>query len=162
MEIKADHLKSKALVLTVFFWIGPASADTVLQGQVVRILDGDTVEVLDAGKQTHRVRLANIDAPERKQAFGDVSRQALAAMAYRRQVLVLDEGGDRYGRRIGVLTINGRNVNAEMVAQGMAWVYTQYNNDKNLPTLEARARAGKLGLWADIHPMAPWDFRHSR
>ncbi|RMU54531.1 putative nuclease protein [Pseudomonas savastanoi pv. glycinea] len=106
--------------------------------------------------------MANIDAPERKQAFGDVSRQALAAMAYRQQVLVLDEGGDRYGRRIGVLTMNGRNLNAEMVAQGMAWVYTQYNNDKNLPPLEARARAGRLGLWADVHPMAPWDFRHSR
>ncbi|AVB23400.1 MULTISPECIES: thermonuclease family protein [Pseudomonas syringae group] len=162
MEIKADHLKSIALVLTASIWFGHAQADTVLQGQVIRILDGDTVEVLDAEKQTHRVRLANIDAPERKQAFGDVSRQALAAMAYRQQVLVLDEGGDRYGRRIGVLTMNGRNLNTEMVAQGMAWVYTQYNNDKNLPPLEARARAGRLGLWADVHPMAPWDFRHSR
>ncbi len=160
--LKPGRLKNTALLLSILIWCGHANADTVFQGEVIRILDGDTVEVLDAEKQTHRVRLANIDAPERKQAFGEASRQALASMAYRQQVDVLDTGGDRYGRRIGVLTVNGRNLNREMVAQGMAWVYTQYNKDKTLSGLEEKARADSLGLWADAHPIAPWDFRHSR
>lgn len=149
-------------LVSMLLWVGHASADTVFKGEVIRILDGDTVEVLDAEKQTHRVRLANIDAPERKQAFGEVSRQALASMAFRQHVTVLDTGGDRYGRRIGVLTVDGLNLNREMVAQGMAWVYTLYNKDKKLTVLEETARAGRLGLWADTNPIAPWDFRLSR
>lgn len=151
-----------AVLLTAFLCIGQASAQTMFRGDVVRILDGDTVEVLDADKQTHRVRLANIDAPERRQAFGEVSRQALATLAYRQQVEVLDQGGDPYGRRIGVLTLNGRNLNAAMVTQGMAWVYTRYNTDRTLPALEKSARAGRIGLWADKNPTPPWDFRHAR
>ncbi|WP_440057857.1 thermonuclease family protein [Pseudomonas fragariae (ex Marin et al. 2024)] len=151
-----------ALLLTMFVWAGHANADSVFQGEVIRILDGDTIEVMDAGKQTHRVRLADIDAPERKQAFGDASRQALASMAFRQKVSVLDAGGDRYGRRIGVLIVNGQNLNREMVAQGMAWVYTQYSKDKTLTALEETARTHRRGLWADAHPIAPWDFRHSR
>jgi endonuclease YncB( thermonuclease family) len=155
-------MKTAAVLVTAFLWVGHASAQTVFNGDVIRILDGDTVEVLDAEKKTHRVRMANIDAPERKQAFGEVSRQALATMAYRQKVEVLDQGGDPYGRRIGVLTVNGRNLNAAMVAQGMAWVYTRYNTDKALPALEKTARATKVGLWADQNPTPPWDFRHAR
>ena len=155
-------MKTAAVLVTAFLWVGHANAQTVFKGDVIRILDGDTVEVLDADKKSHRVRLANIDAPERKQAFGEVSRQALATMAYRQQVEVLDQGADPYGRRIGVLTVNGRNLNAAMVAQGMAWVYTRYNTDKTLPALEQTARASKVGLWADPTPTPPWDFRHAR
>ncbi len=155
-------MKRSAMLLTAFLCVGHANAQTTFSGDVVRILDGDTVEVLDAGKRTHRVRLANIDAPERRQAFGEVSRQTLATMAYRQQVEVLDQGGDQYGRRIGVLTVNGRNLNAAMVAQGMAWVYTRYNTDRTLPALEQRARADQIGLWADKNPTPPWEFRRAR
>lgn len=155
-------MKTTTVLMTAFLWVGHASAQSFFTGDVIRILDGDTVEVLDAEKKTHRVRLANIDAPERKQAFGEVSRQALATMAYRQQVEVLDQGGDPYGRRIGVLTVNGRNLNAAMVAQGMAWVYTRYNTDKTLPALEKAARTNRIGLWADESPTPPWDFRHAR
>ena len=151
-----------AVLFTAFLCIGNASADTSFRGDVVRILDGDTVEVLDAAKQTHRVRLANIDAPERRQAFGEVARQALATMAYRQKIEVIDKGGDQYGRRIGVLMLNGRDLNAAMVGQGMAWVYTRYNSDPTLPALEQRARAARIGLWADQNPTPPWQFRHAR
>ena len=151
-----------AVLFTAFLCIGNASADTSFRGDVVRILDGDTVEVLDAAKQTHRVRLANIDAPERRQAFGEVARQALATMAYRQKIEVIDKGGDQYGRRIGVLMLNGRDLNAAMVGQGMAWVYTRYNSDPSLPALEQKARAARIGLWADQNPIPPWQFRHAR
>ena len=151
-----------AVLFTAFLCIGNASADTSFRGDVVRILDGDTVEVMDATKQTLRVRLANIDAPERRQAFGEVARQALATMAYRQKIEVIDKGGDQYGRRIGVLMLNGRDLNAAMVGQGMAWVYTRYNSDPTLPALEQRARAARIGLWADQNPTPPWQFRHAR
>lgn len=150
-----------AVLFTAFLCIGNASADTSFRGDVVRILDGDTVEVLDAAKQTHRVRLANIDAPERRQAFGEVARQALATMAYRQKIEVIDKGGDQYGRRIGVLMLNGRDLNAAMVGQGMAWVYTRYNTDRTLPALEQQARTNQIGLWADKNPNPPWDFRRA-
>ena len=151
-----------AVLFTAFLCIGNASADTSFRGDVVRILDGDTVEVLDAAKQTHRVRLANIDAPERRQAFGEVARQALATMAYRQKIEVIDKGGDQYGRRIGVLMLNGRDLNAAMIGQGLAWVYARYNSDPTLPALEQRARAARIGLWADQNPIPPWQFRHAR
>lgn len=155
-------MRQAVVIFTALLCIEQAGAQTLFQGDVVRILDGDTVEVLDMNKQTHRVRLANIDAPERRQAFGEVSRQALATMAYRQRVEVLDRGGDQYGRRIGVLTLNGRDLNAAMVAQGMAWVYTRYNNDHTLPPLEKKARMARLGLWADKSPTPPWEFRRAR
>ena len=151
-----------AVLFTAFLCIGNASADTSFRGDVVRILDGDTVEVLDAAKQTHRVRLANIDAPERQQAFGEVARQALATMAYRQKIEVIDKGGDQYGRRIGVLMLNGRDLNAAMIGQGLAWVYARYNSDPSLPALEQKARAARIGLWADQNPIPPWQFRHAR
>ena len=151
-----------AVLFTAFLCVGNTSADTSFRGDVVRILDGDTVEVMDATKQTLRVRLANIDAPERRQAFGEVARQALATMAYRQKIEVIDKGGDQYGRRIGVLMLNGRDLNAAMVGQGMAWVYTRYNSDPTLPALEQRARAARIGLWADQNPTPPWQFRHAR
>lgn len=151
-----------AVLFTAFLCIGNASADTSFRGDVVRILDGDTVEVLDAAKQTHRVRLANIDAPERRQAFGEVARQALANMAYRQKIEVIDKGGDQYGRRIGVLMLNGRDLNAAMIGQGLAWVYGRYNSDPTLPALEQKARAARIGLWADQNPIPPWQFRHAR
>ena len=151
-----------AVLFTAFLCIGNASADISFRGDVVRILDGDTVEVLDAAKQTHRVRLANIDAPERRQAFGEVARQALATMAYRQKIEVIDKGGDQYGRRIGVLMLNGRDLNAAMIGQGLAWVYARYNSDPSLPALEQKARAARIGLWADQNPIPPWQFRHAR
>lgn len=151
-----------ALAASLLLFTLPAVADMRFQGEVVRILDGDTVEVLSSNKTTQRVRLANIDAPERRQAFGDRARQALADLAFRQPVDVLDQGGDRYGRRIGVLMVNGNNVNAEMVKRGMAWVYKRYNSDPALPALEREARAARIGLWADTHPVAPWDFRRAR
>lgn len=164
--MKAKQLilsRASALLLAgVICLAQQANAQGQFQAEVIRILDGDTVEVLTAAKETQRVRLANIDAPERRQAFGEVSRQALAAMTYRKSVVVVDQGADRYGRLIGVLQKDGRDLNAELVKQGMAWVYTRYNNNPALPALENQARVARIGLWADKSPVAPWEFRRAR
>lgn len=130
-------------------------------GRVVAIIDGDTLDVLVDNRPV-RVRLAQIDAPERSQAFGTRSRQALAALAFNQDVTVVDAGSDRYGRQLGTVFVAGANVNAEMVNQGMAWAYRQYVTDRSLFDLEGRARAARRGLWADPAPIEPWLYRRNK
>ena len=147
------------------FWLAVLLAFTGLahadfSGQVVAILDGDTIDVL-VDRRPVRVRLAQIDAPEKRQAFGTRSRQALAELVFRKTVQVSEEGSDRYGRVIGTIHIGDLNVNAQMVREGMAWVYRRYAKDRALYELEIRAKESRLGLWADLEPIAPWDYRRN-
>jgi endonuclease YncB( thermonuclease family) len=138
-----------------------AQAET-LEGKVVKIADGDTLTLLTSSNQQVKVRLAGIDTPERKQPFGNKAKQALAKLAFQKQVLVEVDTKDRYGRTVGVVFVDGQNVNAELVRQGMAWVYRKYNKDKALYELEAKAREKELGLWLKENPIPPWEWRRGR
>ncbi len=133
-------------------------------GNVIAIVDGDTIDVLLDEKQKVRVRLADIDAPESHQAFGSRSRQHLASLVFRQQVRVVDKGVDKYGRTLGVVfTGQDANVNVEMVHQGMAWAYRyreRASNSAMLP-VEAEARSAKRGLWSDQNATPPWEFRRA-
>ena len=133
-----------------------------LEGKVVKIADGDTLTLLTPSNQQVKIRLAGIDTPERKQPFGKRAKQALAKLAFQKQVLVEVEAKDRYGRTIGVVFVDGLNVNAELVKQGMAWVYRKYTDDKRLYTLESEAKQAKRGLWLDENPIPPWEWRRGR
>ena len=82
-----------------------------LTGRVVNVSDGDTITVLDADKVQHKIRLTGIDAPERKQAFGNVSRESLADMVAEQQVTVEFDKQDRYDRVLGKVLVDGRDVN---------------------------------------------------
>ncbi|MBL1875120.1 nuclease, partial [Klebsiella pneumoniae] len=90
--------------------------------KVVRAIDGDTVQVYDGATNT-RVRLYGIDAPESKQAFGQKAKQAMTQMAANKVVVIEDHGQDVYGRMLGTLYLNNQDLNAVMVAEGMAWAY---------------------------------------
>jgi len=125
------------------------------------VYDGDTVTCLDENNQQQKVRLAEIDAPESGQDFGKVSREALAAMVFGRTVEVTDQGRDRYGRWIAQLSVDGTDVNRQMVASGNAWNYAAYSKDPSLAEAQKQAQAQKLGLWAQANPVAPWDYRKS-
>lgn len=150
----------RALLATALLAVSSAVwAD--LSGPVVAILDGDTIDVLVDSRPV-RIRLAQIDAPEKKQAFGTRSRQALSAMVFRQVVTVAEAGPDRYGRTLGTVFAAGVNVNAAMVDQGMAWAYRQYVTDRSLIQLEAQARAARRGLWVDPAPVEPWLFRRNK
>lgn len=136
------------------------SAD--IQGKVVRILDGDTLEVINA-KRPVRIRLAGIDAPEKKQAYGRWSTEVLKSLVGGKSVTVSYTQRDRYGRILGQIFAPDRvNVNQFMVRAGAAWVYTQYNTDPALPGLQNEARQQRRGLWADRSPVSPWTWRHRR
>jgi endonuclease YncB( thermonuclease family) len=137
----------------------------ILVGEVVAIADGDTLTVLDADRLQHKIRLAGIDAPERKQPFGQRSRQMLADLVFRKHVEVMTEKKDRYGRTIGKVIYQGRDVNLILVSEGMAWHYKRYAreqdpSDRKLYALaEEEARAQRKGLWSDPQPIPPWSWR---
>lgn len=127
--------------------------------KVVAVYDGDTVTCIDETNQQQKIRLAEIDAPEAKQDFGQASRQSLANMVFGRTIQVVDSGRDRYGRWIGRLYVDGIDVNRQQVATGMAWHYADYSKDKSLATVQAQAQAQRIGLWSQPNPIPPWEFR---
>ena len=127
--------------------------------RVVGISDGDTITVL-AGTTQVNVRLNGIDCPEKGQPFGARAKQLTSELAFGKTVTVRPAGTDRYGRTLGeVLLPDGRALNRELVAAGMAWHYAQYSKDETLARLERQARAAGLGIWSEARPVAPWEFR---
>lgn len=153
---------SMKLLLATFALALSFSAHADFTGNVVGVADGDTITVLDENKIQHKVRLAEIDAPEKAQAFGNKSKQALSALVFDKQVSVVEQGQDRYKRTIGRIYQGDVDVSAEQVKQGMAWVYRKYSKDKTLLPLEDKAKSQRLGLWADAKPTPPWEWRHSK
>lgn len=133
-----------------------------LEGRVVGISDGDTLTLLDAGNQQHRIRLAQIDAPEKSQAFGADSKTQLSNLAYGKRVRVEIVDTDRYGRTVGTVWTDGVNANKEMVRAGLAWVYRQYATDPDLFRIESEAKANGKGLWAEPSPTPPWEYRRKK
>lgn len=134
---------------------------TTLVGWVVKIADGDTLTMLIDGRQ-ERIRLSDIDTPERKQPYGTRAKQALANLTFGKTISVETTKRDRYGRVIGRVTVDGVDVNAELVRLGYAWVYRKYSNDAELLRLEQTARNERLGLWADGNAIPPWEWRRGR
>lgn len=133
----------------------------IFTAKVIRIIDGDTMEVLYRGKPV-KIRLAHIDCPEkrRSQPFGNAAKQALSDLCFGQQVIVSGDRYDRYGRLIAVITNNKRqNVNQEMIKKGMAWHFKKYSTDSVYTKLEAEARSNHIGLWREAHPVAPWEWR---
>jgi endonuclease YncB( thermonuclease family) len=129
--------------------------------RVVAITDGDTLTVLDEQNQQHTIRLAEIDAPERRQPWGDRSRQHLSALAFGKTVSIQQTDTDRYGRTVARVFANGEDINRAMVRDGNAWAYREYLTDQTLLGTEARARQAHSGLWSlsDAETVPPWQWR---
>jgi endonuclease YncB( thermonuclease family) len=134
----------------------PTYAD--FTGKVVKVADGDTITVLRDSEQI-KIRLAGIDAPEKAQPFGNVAKQSMSEMLFGKEVRVIEQGPDRYGRTIGRVYQGDVDVSAEQIKQGMAWVYRKYTKKAALYQLEDEAKQQRLGLWADAEPTPPWVWR---
>lgn len=150
----------KKLVLALALLTPITAFSTEWTGTVVGISDGDTLTVLNAEKRQVKIRMAEIDAPESKQAFGTQSKQSLSDICFKKSVVVDDHGGDRYKRTLGRIKCDGVDANAEQVRRGMAWAYKQYLTDQSIAALEEEAKSNKTGLWTDENPTPPWEFRH--
>lgn len=153
------------LTLFLLLRITQAALAEALVGKVVAVADGDTVTVMDTGQHKHKIRLAGIDAPESRQAFGQRSRQSLNEMLAGQWVQVFYDKTDRYGRLVGKVQVSGRDVNLEQLRRGMAWHYKKYEGEQGeqdrqaYAAAEQQAQIARLGLWRDPGPQAPWDYR---
>ncbi|EEF5709829.1 micrococcal nuclease [Salmonella enterica] len=155
-------LMNTVFILTSTALVSGSLYAAEIRGKVIRVLDGDTIDVLQ-DKTPVRIRLANIDAPEKKQAYGRWSANQLKGLVAAQPVTVTYTQTDRYGRIIGrVFTTNGTEASRFMVQSGAAWVYERYNADRALPELQREAKMHKRGLWADNQPVPPWEWRHKK
>ena len=155
-------MKTAAWIAALLFLAPIAARDETLAGQVVSVADGDTITVLADGERV-KVRLAEIDAPERGQPWGRRAKQALTGKVAGHVVQVESSFNDRYGRRVGYVTDSGRDINRELVREGHAWVYRQWLRDETLLGDEAHARAAHAGLWSlgDAERVPPWQWRQA-
>lgn len=145
------------ILLTVLF-AAPAFAGE-FAGQVVGVIDGDTIDVLHDGR-TERIRLNGIDTPEKGQDYGRRAKQFAEDLLAKQEVKVLIQGADKYGRTIGdVFLSDGTHLNKELVKAGLAWWYCRHSSDDSLKQLEEEARDAKRGLWKDPVPIPPWVYR---
>jgi endonuclease YncB( thermonuclease family) len=129
------------------------------------IADGDTLTArceLPEGKANITVRVAEIDAPEKGQAWGQRSRQHLAALCHSRPAVVRPQTTDRYGRTVARVECDGSDASAEQVRAGLAWVFDRYVRDRSLYAVQEEARDERRGLWADHEPVPPWEWRRAR
>ena len=159
-SVTVKFLVSCLLLLAVL-----ACAETIT-GKVVGVMDGDTIEVLDATNIPRRVRLEGIDAPEKAQPFGARSKQHLSDQVFGKQVEVQSNKTDKYGRTVGKVMIVGKDANLDQVRSGFAWHYKEYQKEQSAgdrlayANAKTSARNMKSGLWNDSQPMPPWEWRH--
>jgi micrococcal nuclease len=139
----------------------PTAIETRLQLKVTSVHDGDTFTGINEANEQMKVRLDAVDAPELSQPYGQASRKALGEKIFGKTVTVITKKHDRYGRTIGHVLIDKRDVNLELLEDGAVWHYTAYDHNKRLREAEASARSSKKGLWRDASPVAPWDWRRT-
>jgi micrococcal nuclease len=148
-------------VIVSFYPLSAFSTDTVVEAKVVSVHDGDTVTVLDTERVSYKIRLAEIDAPESGQPYGQKSKQVLSELVFNQRVKVTSPSKDRYGRLIGYISLDGKDINEEMLQRGAAWVYRQYAKTDSYFIAEAFAKENKIGVWslseAEVTP--PWEWR---
>ncbi len=125
---------------------------------LVNVIDGDTVIIRD-NTLTYHLRLLDIDAPERQQAFGIQSRRSLKQLCEHANIAVQLQGRDLYGRTLGHLYCNNTDASQSQIALGMAWFNARYSKRLELDTLQRQAQQQGLGLWQDAEPMSPWQWR---
>lgn len=154
----------------VLITVLPVSAET-LRGMVKAVHDGDTVVLVGRGTGRVTVRLYGIDAPETRkpdspgQPFGSQSKRVLMFKVLGKEVSAEVQDRDQYGRVVAVLQLAGRDINAEMVTEGLAWAYRQFLSGpyaSRYIQLEEQARRQHRGLWRDANPQPPWEFRRGQ
>lgn len=145
----------------------PGTSNSV-SGKVVKIIDGDTIDILDAQNAQHRLRLKGIDAPERTQAFYEVSRKNLATLVLEKQVAAHYEKVDQWGRLVSTVSVDGEDVCLEQIRAGLAWHFKRYEDEQtpadrdSYGTAEQKAHEQRRGLWKDSNPTPPWEYRRNK
>lgn len=176
-----QNRRSRTWLLSLLLLSSAIHAET-LSGRVVAVSDGDTITVLNADKDQHKIRVAGIDAPEKAQAFGNRSKQHLSHLVFGKSVSIEWTKRDRYGRVVGKIIVAAPedcpdashgcpkilDAGLAQVNAGLAWHYKQYAKEQSpedrehYAAAEQRARENRVGLWRDENPVPPWEWRHQR
>lgn len=146
-------------ITTIYFIFCLSLFANEFTGKVIKVTDGDTINILNDKNETIKIRLLDIDAPEKKQAFGTKSKDNLAKYIAGKIVTVNYQKKDKYGRVLGTIYFENKDINLQQVKDGFAWVYRKYSNNKEYFKYETIARNSNFGLWADKKPIEPWNFR---
>src|SRR6266571_4493592 len=157
------------IFLQLLLLTGAAYAGREVEGVVKAVYDGDTLLLTTREESRLKVRLYGIDAPETRkpdkpgQPYGDISRRELMHKVMGRRVTAEIVDIDQYKRAVAVIRYEGRDVNHEMVAEGMAWAYRRYLQGAYASEYigaESLARSRRAGLWREPNPQPPWEFRN--
>jgi micrococcal nuclease len=133
---------------------------SAFDGKVVSITDGDTFTILTQQNRQFKIRLYGIDCPERRQDFGNVAKQRLSELIFRKFVYVKKTDVDRYGRTVAIVLDENKNcVNELLLKEGLAWHYIKYDGNPNWQLMEDSARMNGIGLWSATNPIPPWLWR---
>lgn len=169
MNFVASHgITTHCLFASVLALLACSVSAETITGQVVAVADGDTITLLDPGNAQHRIRLGGIDAPEKGQPFGNVSRQHLAELAFGKQAEADCYKTDRYGRLVCTVYVDEKDVGLAQLDAGLAWWYRKYANEQppqerlEYEMAETKAFVDRIGLWKDKNPMPPWAWRSSK
>ncbi|WP_452228287.1 thermonuclease family protein [Lacinutrix sp. MEBiC02404] len=151
------------IILSSYKYSNRTLKPTIIKGKVIGIMDGDTFKLLTKDSTILKVRLANIDCPEKKQAFSIKAKQFVSDAVFSKQVTVQVLKKDRYRRLIAnVFYGDSINLNHQLVKHGLAWHYAKYSKDTILQGLEDQARKDKVGLWVDKKAISPWQWRDDK
>ncbi|RCW91313.1 thermonuclease family protein [Winogradskyella arenosi] len=155
-------MKSRIIIIILLSCF-TINAQSILYGKVTAITDGDTFKLLQKDSTLIRVRLANIDCPERKQPFSKRAKQFASDAVFGKNIEIVVLNKDRYGRYIAnVIYDVDKNLSEELLKAGYAWHYVRYSNDSTLQDIEDKARKIKIGLWGDPNAIAPWSWRSNK
>ncbi|MDE3744076.1 thermonuclease family protein [Maribacter polysaccharolyticus] len=154
----ALHLKNKIFILSLFASLFISAQS----GTVIKVKDGDTIVILDQDKQQHTIRVADIDCPERGQPFSKIAKDFVSQEVFGQQVEVEKLKTDRYGRTVGRVLYDEKDLALELLEHGLAWHYKYFSDNEQMAQLEENARNEKKGLWADPYPINPYDWRKGK
>lgn len=157
-------MRTLSIILALLVLATTPTFAATLSGKVVRVADGDTIAILTPDKEEVKIRLVEIDAPEKDQPYGQKSKQSLSDLVFEKNVRVEWDKSDKYKRTLGRVFVGETDVNLQQVKNGAAWAYTQYLTDDRIRQAENEARAAKAGLWAlqADQIMPPWEWRHGK
>lgn len=150
-------MKSNFILLLI---LSPLIYLSQISAKVIGIKDGDTIIALLEGNIQKTLRLAEVDCPESSQPFGKNAKQFTSSQVFGKNIIFYETDQDRYGRTIAkVYYDSGKYLSEEIIKAGLGWWYFKYSDNKNLGNFESQSRSLKLGLWSDIKPIAPWEWR---
>ena len=161
---------NRSLIIILFLVSTYTFAD--FDADVINIVDGDTIDVLDTRGEKLRIRLLGIDAPEKAQPFGKESMLYLKKIINGNSVRIISKPDKNkpytlgfYRRIIGKIILNKKDINLKMIKEGMAWHFKKYKKNQPIEDrqsyneAENQAREKSIGLWSDVYPSAPWEWR---